>query len=102
MRVRDLSSRSVEPQLTGDDESRDVFWAWPREPSTAAALIVLVLVQGILFFAVTQRSFFFADDYNYFKLAEERSFVRYLLTPVLGVYPAPGDRLASHARRAHS
>ena len=95
MRVRDLSSRSVEPQLTGDERSRDVFWAWPRRPSTAAALIALVLVQGILFFAVTQRSFFFADDYNYFKLAEERSFVRYLLTPVLGVYPAPGDRLAS-------
>ncbi len=95
MRVRDLSSRSVGPQLTGDERTTDVFWAWPRRPSTAAALIVLVLVQGILFFAVTQRSFFFADDYNYFKLAEEGSFVRYLLTPVLGVYPAPGDRLAS-------
>jgi hypothetical protein len=35
-------------------------------PSTAAALIVLVLVQGIPVLRVTQPSFFFADDNNYF------------------------------------
>jgi hypothetical protein len=46
----------------------------------------LVLVQGLLLFALTQPSFFFADDNNYFKLAEERSIVWYILTPVLGVY----------------
>jgi hypothetical protein len=95
MRVRELSSRRVTPSSTGDEGSRAVSRVWPRERATAVALTVLLFVQVLLFFVVTQRSFFFADDYNYFKLAEERSFILYLLTPVLGVYPAPGDRLAS-------
>lgn len=75
--------------------SGDTFPVWPRTRSTAGALIALIVVQAILFFVVTDRSFFFADDYNYFKLAQERQFLHYLVTPVLGVYPAPGDRLAS-------
>lgn len=75
--------------------SGDTFPVWPRTRSTAGALIALIVVQAILLFVVTERSFFFADDYNYFKLAQERQVLHYLVTPVLGVYPAPGDRLAS-------
>jgi hypothetical protein len=73
----------------------DVFSLWPRRRSTAAALTVLIVLQAILFFTVTQSTFFLQDDYNYFKLAQERSFLRYLFSPVLGLYPAPGNRLAS-------
>jgi hypothetical protein len=68
---------------------------WPRSRATVGALIALILVQAILFIAVTNRSFFFADDFNYFKLAQERHLLHYLATPILGVYPAPGDRLMS-------
>lgn len=93
--VRTRASRNGDRVITGVRESADVFRIWPRRRSTSAALVGLILIQAMLFFAVTRRSFFFADDYNYFKLAEQRSVFRYLLTPVLGVYPAPGDRLAS-------
>ena len=72
------------------------FDLWPRRRSTAAALVALLLLQAILFFAVTRHSFFFLDDYIYFNDAQQQHFLlRYLLTPVLHVYPAPGDRLAS-------
>jgi hypothetical protein len=78
------------------NEDRDRLEVWPRTRSTAAALVALLLLQAILFFAVTQRSFFFLDDYIYFNDAQQQhSLLRYLLTPVLHVYPAPGDRLAS-------
>jgi len=73
----------------------DVFWVWPRRRSTAGGLLALLLLQFGLLFTFTQGSFFFQDDFNYFKLAQERHFFHYLLTPILGVYPAPGDRLAS-------
>lgn len=76
---------------------RDGFGVWPRLRSTAGALLALVVLQSGLFFVLTQRSFFFHDDFNYFKLAQERHLLHYLLTPILGVYPAPGDRLASFA-----
>ncbi len=82
--------------VTDVDELEEGFPVWPRKRSTAAALVALVGLQAILFFAVTARSFFFLDDYIYFNFAQERPFLlRYLLTPVLHVYPAPGDRLAS-------
>jgi hypothetical protein len=78
------------------NEDRDRPEVWPRRRSTAAALVALLLLQAILFFALTQRSFFFLDDYIYFNDAQQQHFLlRYLLTPVLHVYPAPGDRLAS-------
>ncbi len=95
MAVSKRSSVSRNQLVTGATELGETFPVWPRRRSTAAALVALVLIQAILFFAVTQRSFFFADDYNYFKLAQQRPLFLYLLTPVLGVYPAPGDRLAS-------
>lgn len=78
------------------NEDRERFDLWPRRRSTAAALVALLLLQAILFFAVTRHSFFFLDDYIYFNDAQQQHFLlRYLLTPVLHVYPAPGDRLAS-------
>jgi hypothetical protein len=78
------------------NEDRERFELWPRRRSTAAALIALLLLQATLFFAVTQSSFFFLDDYIYFNMAQQQHFLlRYLLTPILHVYPAPGDRLAS-------
>ena len=76
--------------------SADRFVVWPRRRSTSIALGGLLLVQTAAFLVVTQPSFFFLDDYLYFKLAEERPFIIGLLTPVLGVYPAPGDRLLSY------
>jgi hypothetical protein len=66
---------------------------WPRTPSTAIALVVLLLVQAGLFLAVTEPSFFATDDYHNFHLAQELPVVRYLLSPVLYVYPAPGHRM---------
>ena len=66
---------------------------WPRTPSTAIALVVLLLVQAGLFLAVTEPSFFATDDYHNFRLVQELPTVRYLLSPVLYVYPAPGHRL---------
>ena len=68
---------------------------WPRRRSSALALLLLLTVQATLFFIVAQRSFFFHDDYGYFLLAEQRHPLRYLLTPILAQYPAPGDRLLS-------
>jgi hypothetical protein len=73
----------------------DVTSLWPRRRSTGAALLALLIVQSVLFFAVAQRSYFFHDDYGYFLLAEQRHPLRYLLTPILAQYPAPGDRLLS-------
>jgi hypothetical protein len=93
--VATRSSRNGDRSVADGDQLADLFPVWPRGRATAAALVALILAQAILLFAVTQRSFFFADDYNYFKLAAERHFLLYLVTPVLGVYPAPGDRLAS-------
>jgi hypothetical protein len=95
MRVRELSSRTAEPPVATQKGWRDVFFAWPQRRSTSLALVALLIVQATFFLTVTRSSFFFADDYNYFKLAEERNFFLYLLTPILGVYPAPGDRLGS-------
>ena len=71
----------------------DDFPVWPRRRSTAGALVALLLVQVIVLFAITQRSFFAADDYYHFKLAEERPFLQYLATPIVHTYPAPGHRL---------
>jgi hypothetical protein len=66
---------------------------WPRRKSTAAALSALVLLQGILFFAATQRSFFTHEDCYNFALAQDRSLLRYVATPIIHTYPAPGNRL---------
>lgn len=73
----------------------ETYPVWPRRRSTAAALLALVLLQVLLFFAVTQRSFFATDDFLHFHLAQDRGFLHYLLTPILDVYPAPGHRLAT-------
>jgi hypothetical protein len=73
----------------------DGFVVWPRRRSTGIVLGGLIITQSTLFLWVTQPSFFFLDDFLYFKLAEERSFLLGLFTPILGVYPAPGDRLLS-------
>jgi hypothetical protein len=71
------------------------FPIWPRERSTAAALSVLVVCQMVSFFVVTDRAFFVGEDYYNFQLARETSFLRYLATPLLHVYPAPGHRLVT-------
>ncbi len=77
------------------ETATEPFVIWPRRRSTGGVLAALVVLQTILFTVVTRRSFFFHDDYNYFELAQERHLFRYLLTPVLWQYPAPGDRLLS-------
>jgi len=56
-------------------------------------LVGLVVLQVILFFAATQRSFFTHEDYYNFALAGERPFLQYLATPIIHTYPAPGHRL---------
>jgi hypothetical protein len=90
------SSRSSDRLADDGNIERDRFQVWPRRRSTAASLVALLILQAILFFDVTRRSFFFLDDYIYFNDAQQQHFLlRYLLTPVLHVYPAPGDRLAS-------
>jgi hypothetical protein len=71
----------------------DDFPVWPRRRSTSAALVALLLVQVVVLFAITQRSFFATDDFYHFKLAQERHFLQYLATPIIHTYPAPGHRL---------
>lgn len=66
---------------------------WPRTWKTAIALLCLLAVQIALFLAATQRSFFAHEDLYNFALAEERSFLHYLATPIIHTYPAPGNRL---------
>ncbi len=66
---------------------------WPRRRSTSAALAALLLIQVGVLLTVTQRSFFATDDFYHFKLAQERSFLQYLATPIIHTYPAPGHRL---------
>jgi hypothetical protein len=68
---------------------------WPRSRRTATGLTALIVLQTVLMFWATQRAFFFQDDYSYFVLAQERPFARYLLTPLFGLYPAPGARFVS-------
>ena len=95
VRVRAAASRKV-VRLTHDaSRLTSAFLGWVRSRSTSILMSVLLAVQAVAYFSVTQPSFFFHDDYNYFKLAEERGFFHYLLTPILSVYPAPGDRFAS-------
>jgi hypothetical protein len=93
--VRTNQTRSGSGLAVAVRRLRDVFGVWPGRRSTAGALFALIVLQSSLFFTLTQRSFFFHDDFNYFMLAQERHLLHYLLTPILGVYPAPGDRLAS-------
>jgi hypothetical protein len=76
------------------EASAQPLFVLPRRRSTAAALIALLVVQAVLFVTVSHRSFFFAEDFINFKLVQDRFFVRYVFTPILGVYPAPGERLA--------
>ena len=71
----------------------EAFPMWPRRRSTKLALIALVVLQAILFFTATQRSFFTHEDHYNFALARDRSFLRYLATPIIHTYPAPGHRL---------
>jgi hypothetical protein len=71
----------------------EAFPVWPRRRSTAVALAALVSLQVILFFAATERSFFTHEDYYHFALARDRSFLKYLITPIIHTYPAPGLRL---------
>jgi hypothetical protein len=66
---------------------------WPRRWSTAAALLGLIVLQVTLFLTATQRSFFAHEDVYNFALAEDRSFLNYLATPIIHTYPAPGNRL---------
>jgi hypothetical protein len=66
---------------------------WPRTWSTAIALLCLLAVQVALFLAATERSFFAHEDLYNFALAQERSFLHYLATPIIHTYPAPGNRL---------
>jgi hypothetical protein len=66
---------------------------WPRRWSTAAALAGLIALQVALFLTATQRSFFAHEDIYNFALADERSFLHYLATPIIHTYPAPGNRL---------
>jgi hypothetical protein len=66
---------------------------WPRRWSTAMAMVCLLVVQIALFLTATQRSFFAHEDLYNFALAEERSFLHYLATPIIHTYPAPGNRL---------
>jgi hypothetical protein len=91
-RVGEPASDTRPPAEAVVDEAAPV---WPRRRATSTALIALVVLQALLFFAVTQRSFFATDDFFHFKLAQERHLLRYLATPILGVYPAPGHRLAT-------
>jgi hypothetical protein len=71
----------------------DAFRIWPRSRATAMWLIVLIGLQTSMFFIATRRSFFTHEDFYNFALAGDRSFLKYLLTPIVHVYPAPGHRL---------
>jgi hypothetical protein len=55
--------------------------------------VALIVLQAAVFYTVTQPAFFATDDYAHFRLAQERHFLYFLVTPILGVYPAPGHRL---------
>ena len=88
--MRTTSGSAAGPVATSQ---ADLFTVWPRRRSTAAALIGLITLQVCVLFAVTQRSFFIADDYYHFKLAQERSLLHYVATPIVHTYPAPGHRL---------
>jgi hypothetical protein len=99
--TRETRTTSVTVRSPRDDVATasavDDVPLWPRRRSTAVALLLLLLVQATSFFVVAQRSFFFHDDFGYFILAEQRHPLRYLLTPILAQYPAPGDRFLSLA-----
>ena len=58
-------------------------------------LLALLALQAVGFLVVTQPAYFATDDFLHFLLAQERGFLHYLASPILGVYPAPGHRLAT-------
>ena len=68
---------------------------WPRRRATAGALAVTLAAQAVLFTVVTRGAFFVGDDFFHFQLAQERSLLHFMATPILGVYPAPGHRFVT-------